>query len=446
MPDAIVRGGTVVRPEGRARADIRIEAGRITEIAPELPGGGEEVDARGLHVFPGLVDVHLHFNEPGRTEWEGAETGSHALAAGGGTMFFDMPLNSTPCTVTAREVARKRAALEAAAITDFALWGGLVPGSIGDMADMAASGVVGFKAFMCNSGLPEFPEVDDTTLSDGMAEAARLQLPVAVHAEDEAMTRWLPAEMSASSARDFLASRPVAAEVLAIERAIEIAGKTGAKLHLVHVSSGSGVAKAVEAKARGVDVSVETCPHYLFFTMEDLERLGVVAKCAPPLRDVDEQDGLWCALLDDRIDIIASDHSPSDPALKKAGDFRASWGGIAGVQSTLAVLLERGFDGRRLRLERIASLIAAAPAARFNIASKGGLSVGKDADLMLLDPSRSYTLDPERLLQRHKTSPYTGSSFTGVVVRTIRRGETIFCEGEIVAKSRGRFVRPQGDW
>jgi allantoinase len=445
MVDAIVRGGTLVRPGGRTKADIRIEGGRISEIGPELSGSGDEIDALGLHVFPGLVDVHLHFNEPGRTEWEGAETGSHALAAGGGTTFFDMPLNSTPCTITAHEVGRKRSALEAAAIADFGLWGGLVPGSAGEMAAMAAEGVVGFKAFMCDSGLPEFPAVDEKTLGDGMREAARLGLPVAVHAEDDAMTRRLTAAMSGSSARDYLASRPVAAEVKAIERAVEIADQTRAKLHLVHVSSGSAVATALEARARGVDVSIETCPHYLYFTEEDLERIGVAAKCAPPLRDSNEQDGLWCGVLDGHVDMIASDHSPADPALKKAGDFRASWGGIAGVQSTLAVLLERGFDGRRLRFERIASLIAEAPAARFNIASKGSLSVGKDADLMLLDPSRSYTLDPQRLLQRHKTSPYTGSSFTGVVVRTIRRGETIFCDGKIVAKSRGRFVRPQGD-
>ena len=193
MAETIVRGGTIVRPDGRVRADIAIDGGRISEIAPELPGGRDEIDARGLHVFPGLIDVHVHFNEPGRTDWEGAETGSHALAAGGGTTFFDMPLNSTPCTVTAGEVERKRAALEAASIADFGIWGGLVPGSVPEMAEMAARGVVGFKAFMCDSGLPEFPRADEKTLWDGMSAAARLGLPVAVHAEDDAMTRRLSA-------------------------------------------------------------------------------------------------------------------------------------------------------------------------------------------------------------------------------------------------------------
>ena len=442
MVDTIVRGGTLVRPDGRVKADIRVSEGRIVEIAPNLEGAGHEIDASGFHVFPGLIDAHVHFNEPGRTDWEGAESGSHALAAGGGTLFFDMPLNSTPCTITSAQVEVKRAALEASSIADFCLWGGLVPSSVSQMAGMADRGVVGFKAFMCDSGLPEFPYADDKTLRDGMREAARLGLPVAVHAESEEMTRRLAAGMTGSSAKDFLASRPVEAELEAIARAVDLAGETGAKLHIVHVSTGRGVARAAEGRTRGVDVSVETCPHYLFFTEEDLEAIGVAGKCAPPFRHPDEHAMLWGEVLDSRVDLIASDHSPADPALKKAGDFRASWGGVAGVQSTLAVLLERGLDGRRLRFERISALIAANPAARFRIPAKGMLAAGNDADLLLLEPSRSYTLDSARLLQRHKISPYLGCEFTGVVVRTIRRGETIFLDGKIVAETRGRFVRP----
>jgi allantoinase len=442
VPDLIVRGGTLVTPEGRLTADIRIEDGRITEVAPELSGGEHEIDARGCHILPGLIDVHVHFNEPGRVEWEGAATGSHALAAGGGTLFFDMPLNSTPCTVTGIDVDRKRAALEASSITDFGIWGGLVPGSVREMAAMAARGVVGFKAFMSDSGLPEFPRADEKTLWDGMTEASRLGLPVAVHAESQEVTERLAQGFSGDGAQDFLASRPVTSEVEAIARALELAQETTAKLHLVHVSSGSGVAKAVEARSRGVDVSIETCPHYLFFTEEDLERIGVTAKCAPPLRDADEHGRLWSALLDGRVDIVASDHSPCEASMKEEGDFRSSWGGIAGVQSTLAVLLERGHDGRRLRFERIVSLLTANPAGRFRISGKGSLSAGSDGDLLLLDPARAYTLDAERLLQRHKMSPYVGASFTGIVRRTIRRGETIFEDGKITATTRGRFVRP----
>jgi len=444
MVELVIRGGMLVRPEGLLGADVAIEGGRIQAIGSELPGGAEEIDARGLHIFPAVIDVHLHFNEPGRTEWEGAATGSRALAAGGGAVFFDMPLNSTPCTVNARELDRKRAALGASSITDFGLWGGLVPGNVGEMEELAHRGVVGFKAFMCDSGLPEFPRADDFTLFEGLAEAARLGVPVAVHAESHELTQGLSrkmAEQGRTSARDFLASRPVVAEVEAIERATRLAGETGAKLHIVHISSGRGVLAAAEAKARGVDVSIETCPHYLFFTEEDLERLGAIAKCAPPLRDAAQQGALWKTLLDGTIEIVASDHSPAPPDMK-TGAIMQAWGGIAGVQSTLAVLLKAGHFLHELPLERIADLTAATPAQRFRIAHKGGLAPGNDADVTLVDLRESYTLEARDLQQRHAISPYVGAAFRGVVRRTVRRGETIFAEGAITARTKGALVRP----
>jgi allantoinase len=440
--DLIIRGGIVVLPGGSTTADVAIEDGRIAAIGPELTGVSHEIDARGVFVLPGLIDVHVHFNEPGRTHWEGAATGSRALAAGGGTLFFDMPLNSTPCCVTAREVEHKREALERASITDFALWGGLVPGAVGEMADMAGRGVVGFKAFMCDSGLPEFPRADDDTLRDGMAEAARLHLPVAVHAESHEITTALAARMRGRTARDFLESRPVAAETEAIGRALEVARETGASLHIVHVSTGRGVSVAAEARARGVDVSIETCPHYLWFTEEDVERLGTIAKCAPPLRAAEHGEALWNAVMAGQVDIVGSDHSPTEPSMK-AGDFLSAWGGIAGVQSTLPVLLDRGYHDRRLPLERIADLVAASPARRFRIAGKGTIDRGNDADLVLIDAESSFTLEEEHLQQRHKTSPYLGGTFRGVVRATLRRGETIFMDGHVTAGSCGRFVRPE---
>jgi allantoinase len=444
MADLIVRGGTLVTTGGLLRADVVIEGGTIEAIGPEVPGAKDEIDARGLHVFPAVIDVHLHFNEPGRTEWEGAATGSRALAAGGGAVFFDMPLNSTPCTVNAGEFDRKRAALEASSITDFGLWGGLVPGNIGEMAELAERGVVGFKAFMCDSGLPEFPRADDFTLWKGLVEAARLNLPVSVHAENQEITQALSramTEQGRTGARDFFESRPVIAEVEAIQRATLFAGEAGAKLHIVHISSGRGVVAAAEAKARGVDVSIETCAHYLFFTDEDLERLGAVAKCAPPLRDAAQHRDLWGKLLDGTIDIVASDHSPAPPEMK-TGAMMKVWGGIAGVQSTLAVLLERGHFERGLPLERIAALTAATPARRFRIPRKGQLAPGNDADLTLVDLGESHTLSDRDLHQRHALSPYVGSTFRGVVRRTLRRGETIFKDGAITAQSRGALVRP----
>ena len=441
MNDLVIRGGTLVTPGGIHRADLAIDNGTISEVSDEAPGGRHEIDAGGLHVFPGIIDVHLHFNEPGRTDWEGAATGSRALAAGGGTLCFDMPLNSTPCTVNAAAFDGKRAALEASSITDFALWGGLVPGAVSEMAEMAARGVVGFKAFMCDSGLPEFPRVDDVTLLDGLREAARLKLPVAVHAESEELTRGLRQRITSPTVRAFLDSRPVVAELEAIQRALLLAKEAGASLHIVHVSCGRGVAMAAAARARGTDVSIETCPHYLFFTEQDVERLGPIAKCAPPLRAASEQRELWDALVQNHVDIVASDHSPALPSMK-SGDVIAAWGGIAGVQSTLAVLLEGGYHQRGLPLERISALLAAEPARRFRISRKGTIAPGMDGDFVLVDLNRRATLNSADLHQRHPLTPYLGYSFRGAVRWTIRRGETIFHDGRVTTTNGGRLIRP----
>jgi len=441
----IVRGGTVVRPEGIVRADLLIEDGVIQTTQPDLAGDTDIIDATGMHIFPALIDVHVHFNEPGRTHWEGVATGSRALAAGGGAAFFDMPLNSTPCTVNACEIDKKRAAFEAASVADFGIWGGLIPGHLSEMAELADRGVVGFKAFLCDSGLPEFPRADDLTLWEGLLEAARLDLPVAVHAESNELTRELSRRLTAqgrTSVADFLTSRPVLAEVEAIQRAALLAEEAKARLHIVHVSSGRGVVAAAEARSRGVDISIETCPHYLFFTEDDLERLGALAKCAPPLRSIHDQNGLWDELLKGSIDVIASDHSPAPPEMK-TGDFHRAWGGIAGVQSTLNVLLDRGFHDRGLPLERIAELTATCPARRFRIRNKGSIRIGHDADLALVDMGAQFTLHEENMAHRHRISPYAGERFRGVVRRTIRRGETVYVDGQFPVNAGGKLIRPE---
>jgi allantoinase len=441
MPDLTIRHGTVVTPAGTMRADIAVEDQSIVAIEPELPAGVDEIDATGLVVLPGLIDIHVHFNEPGRTDWEGAATGSRALAAGGGVLFFDMPLNSSPCTVSGSAFDEKRAALEAASITDFALWGGLIPGSVEAMDEMAARGAIGFKAFLSNSGLDEFPRSGDWTLFQGMQQAAQLGLPVAVHAENEEITAGLARQAIAegrTSVRDYLRSRPVVAELEAITRAGVIARETGAKLHIVHVSSGSGVAAALEARAGGADISIETCGHYLFFTEDDTCRLGAVAKCAPPLRSASERESLWTRVSRGDIDVVASDHSPAPPGMKTGGDFFAIWGGIAGVQSTLPVLLNR--DG--LGYERIAEFTAGFPSRRFQLPKRGAIQIGHEASFVLVDAGASNTLTLDQLFQRHKQTPYLGSTFRGVVRRTILRGQTIFQDGAITGRAPGRFVRP----
>jgi allantoinase len=459
MGNMIVRGGTLVTPEGLIHADLVVEDGRISGIGPGLPGAALEIDARGLTILPGLIDVHVHFNEPGRAEWEGASTGSRALAAGGGTVFFDMPLNSSPCTVNAAAFHQKRTILERVSMTDFGLWGGIVPGNLDQLAELAECGVIGLKAFMADSGLPEFPRADDLTLYEAMRQAARLGLLVAVHAENHDL---VSRRGTGTGVRDYLASRPVMAEVEAIQRAALLAGEAGARLHIVHVSSGRGVAAALEARARGVDISIETCPHYLYFTEDDLVRIGAVAKCAPPLRAAGERDALWGAVLRGDVDIVGSDHSPAPLEMKRDEDFFRVWGGIAGVQSTLAVLLSRTDDrfsssvsqpsvhtsvdaaGTSARattaLTHIAALTAGNPARRFNVANKGRLAVGFDADFTLLDLGAQHTITPDSLFQRHGLSPYLGATFRGVVRRTVLRGETIFAGGKIVGEARGRMV------
>ena len=442
MHDLVLRGGTVVSPDGQQRADVAIDGEHITAITHEVPGGRREIDATGLTIFPGMIDVHVHFNEPGRADWEGAATGSRALAAGGGTIFFDMPLNSTPCTVTPQDFDNKRTALEAASICDFALWGGLTPGSISAMGEMAQRGVVGFKAFMCDSGLPEFPRADDLTLLEGMREAARCGLPVAVHAESEEITRGLTKRLLAGGSNSilaisaFLESRPVIAEVEAIRRAGVLARETGCKLHIVHISSGKGVAAALEARGDGADISIETCPHYLFFTDADLRRMGALAKCAPPLRQYQDRESLWTAVLQDHVEIIGSDHSPCPPAMKNRENFFEVWGGIAGVQATLPVLVQEGVYGRHLRLEQIAALTSANAARRFRVGT------GTRADFVLVDLAGYTRFSEQTLLHRHRASPYNGCKMHGAIRHTIRRGEVIFSEGAVTAVTNGKLVRP----
>jgi allantoinase len=447
--DLIVRGGSVVTPAGVARADVAVSEGAIVALGPELEGAArEEVDAAGLHVLPALIDAHVHFNEPGRTAWEGWASGTRALAAGGGALCFEMPLNASPPTLDAASFAAKRTAAEAAALSDFALWGGLTPGDLDRLDELAACGAIGFKAFMSNSGIADFAAADDLTLYEGMRRAARLGRPVAVHAESDAITSALAARAVAAgrlSARDYLGSRPVLAELEAIQRALLLAEEAGCALHIVHVSSGRGVALAAAARARGVDVSVETCPHYLVLGEDDVERLGALAKCAPPLRDAATRDELWARLLAGDVQLVASDHSPAPPEMKgdAAENFFAVWGGIAGVQATLPLLLEEGHYRRRLALAAVADLTAANVAARFGLAPrKGALAPGADADMALVALDESHTVRREELLDRHRLSPYVGRSLRGRVRRTIRRGQTIFAEGVAAAGSGGRLVTP----
>jgi allantoinase len=446
--DLIVRGGTVVTPEGLALADVACAAGKIVRVAPGLDGAAEIVDASGLHVLPGIIDSHVHFNEPGRTEWEGIETGSRALAAGGGTAFFDMPLNSLPPVTDAASFARKRAAAERTAHVDFGIWGGLVPGNVEELAAMRDAGAVGFKAFMCDSGVDEFRASDEATLRAGMKRAAELGMLVAVHAEDEALALRLTAEQHArgTDVRTFLKSRPVELELAAIRTATEIAGETRCALHIVHVSSPEGVALALEARKRGVDVTVETCPHYLLLTEEDVVRLRAPAKCFPPLRPEALRLGLWDKVESGAIDTIGSDHSPAPPDMKRSSDFFAIWGGISGCQHGFEALLSEAITRRPPgeALARMSALLSANVARRFRIdRRKGRLAEGLDADMTIIDTAADHVLSNGDLLYRHRQGPYDGRRSRVGIARTIVRGRTVFAQGRIApGVPPGHFIRP----
>ena len=413
MSDLAIRGGLVVLPTGEAERDILISDGRIGDVvAPGAGTAGDELDARGLVVFPGVVDAHVHFNDPGRADWEGWECGTRGAAAGGVTTVCDMPLNSIPPTTSARAFHAKRTAGEAAAHVDFALWGGLTPDA--DVAELHALGVVGVKAFLCDSGVPEFPAVDPDTI------AATVGL-VAVHAEDPA---YLPGR-AASWAR----SRPAEAEA----SAVRMLAATGARVHIVHASTADALAEL------GPSMTAETCPHYLAFTDEDVERVGPLLKCAPPIRDAAERERLWAAVADGRIALVASDHSPSS-AERKSGDIWQAWGGIAGVQTLLPVMLTEG-RRRGLGWARLAELLCAAPARLLGLPSKGRIAPGLDADLVLLDTEREWTLDLAALQTRSGLSPYVGRTFRGLVRTTLVRGRIVYRDGDFpAAPGYGRFV------
>ena len=442
--------------------DIGIADGRIAVVAApgEMSGSCRSyIYANACHVLPGAIDPHVHFNEPGpRTDWEGWATGSAALVAGGVTTALEMPLNANPPTTTAQAFDDKLAAASAASRVDFGLWGGIVPGNLAALPELAARGACGFKAFMSNPGTPDFARSDELTLYEAMtliaglpssASASSAPSPqsgswaplVAVHAESETITSGLALRARAEgrvAVRDYLDSRPVVAETEAIATAIELAATTGCPLHIVHVSTGRGVALVAEARARGIDVSCEVTAHHLLLTEEDAERLGAIAKCAPPLRSEAECEALWSALADGDLSFVVSDHSPSPPALRE-GDAFAAWGGIAGCQSTLELLLTEG----RLTLPGLAERVAGAVARRFSLPGKGTLEVGKDADLVLVKLGERRVLDADELRYRHRLSPYVGRELTARVVRTLVRGQTVYADGELVGEPRGCLVTPR---
>ena len=421
---AAIRGRRVVTPAGERAATVLIRDGIITGVAgyAAAPPGTIEVPP-GQVLLPGLVDSHVHVNEPGRTHWEGFATATAAAAAGGVTTIVDMPLNSIPPTTSTAALAVKRQAAAGQLSVDVAFWGGVVPGNTADLRPLHEAGVAGFKCFLLPSGVPEFPPVSPAELAVAMTEIASFGGLLVAHAEDGAQIAAAP-PASGRRYADFVASRPPGAETAAITTLLELTRRTGCRTHVVHLASAAALPLIRAAKDAGLPVTAETCPHYLTLRAEDVPDGATAFKCCPPIRDGANRDGLWQGLADGTIDCVVSDHSPCPPGLKDlaAGDFGTAWGGIASVQLGLPVMWTEA-SRRGVGLATLAGWMAAAPARLAGLPGRGAIAAGYRADLSVLAPGERFTVDPARLRHRHPVSAYAGLTLRGVVKQTWLAGE-----------------------
>jgi allantoinase len=437
--DLVIRGRRVVLESGPAPASIHISAGRIGAITAfdAVPLDCEIIEAGpDSVVMPGLVDSHVHVNEPGRTDWEGFETATRAAAAGGVTTIVDMPLNCIPATTTLDSLHAKLAAVPGKLLVDCAFWGGMVPGNTGELAKLWAAGVVGFKCFLVHSGVDEFPNVTERDLREAMPELARLGAMLIVHAEvpgpiESACCQISDDGQSVRSYEAFLHSRPRAAENEAVELMLRLGRETGCRIHIVHHSSADALANLRAAKASGALLTVETCPHYLHFAAEDIRDGATEFKCCPPIRERANREQLWQALRDGTIDMVVSDHSPCPPEMKVRGegDFMKAWGGISSLQLRLPVMWTEG-SARGFDLNQLAEWLCAAPARQVGLRQKGSISVGRDADIVIWNPEQEFRVAPEMIQHRHKLTPYAGETLRGTVEKTFLRGQIVYDGGE----------------
>jgi allantoinase len=425
MLDLLFRACRVITAEGEVSAAIGVRDGRIAAIEPlDTPLDAHQLIDLGLDVvlLPGLVDTHVHVNDPGRTEWEGFETATRAAAAGGITTIVDMPLNSLPPTtdVAALEVKRKTA--QGKAYVDVGFWGGAIPGNLAELPGLHDAGVFGFKCFLLPSGVDEFPPLHHDQLVEALRQCRELDTLLIVHAEDEGAIGPAHGDRYAN----FLASRPRGAENLAIARLIELARTTGARVHILHLSSSDALPMIASARRDGVAITVETCPHYLTFDAEAIPDGATQYKCCPPIREAENRDALWLGLTDGVIDCVVSDHSPCTAELKRfdTGDFGAAWGGIAGLQVGLPAVWTRARQ-RGFALTDVVRWMSTAPAELAGLRHKGRIELGFDADFCVFAPEAEFTVDAERLHHRNPVTPYHGRTLTGVVHGTWLRGKEV---------------------
>lgn len=441
------RSTRVLTPGNLTPATLLVEDGRITAIRAwdDVPAGAALHDFGDSILMPGLVDSHVHINEPGRTEWEGFKTATQAAAAGGVTTLVDMPLNCIPETIDVAALSAKREAARGKTWVDWAAWGGVVRGNADALPPLARTGIPGFKCFLVHSGIEGFAWVDEPYLRLALAQLRGTGLPLLCHAEVAAPVNAATEQLNAANAdwrkySTYLASRPDAAEVEAIDLLIGLADEYQTPIHIVHLSSAKALPLLAAARKRGVPITVETCVQYLWFAAEEIPDGATEFKCAPPIRDAANREALWNALDKGLIEMVITDHSPCPPALKRReeGQWNLAWGGIAGLGLSLPVIwtamAKRGFG-----IERLGDWMAATPARLAGLAGrKGSFTVGADADIAVFDPDAEWIVTPEHLRFRHKISPYLGAKLRGRVLETWLRGEQIYGAGAILGEAQGR--------
>jgi allantoinase len=447
-PDLVISSGRVVTPGGERPGAVVVTRGRIAAVVPpgDAPAAATVVDVGDAALLPGVVDTHVHVNEPGRTEWEGFATATRAAAAGGVTTIVDMPLNSVPPTTTVAGLEAKARAAAGQALVDYGFWGGVVPENLADLQPLTMAGVLGFKCFLVPSGVDEFRHVAEPELVAAMRRLAELDQVLLVHAELPG-----PIAQAAGGGGDprryttWLAARPRAAELEAIDLLLLSSLETKCRVHIVHLSCAAALDRIERARHTGARVSVETCPHYLTFAAEDIPDGATAFKCAPPLRERDNRERLWNGLRQGGIDLVASDHSPAPPALKHldTGDFLAAWGGVASLEISLAAT----WTGARARghgLPAIARWMCQETARLARLDRKGRIAPGCDADLVVFEPDTTWTVEAARLHQRHPVTPYAGLALRGTVRRTFVRGVCVYEDGRFPGPAIGSWLRQGG--
>ena len=450
--DLLIKNGLVILENEAIETDVAIKDGKIAAIGNDLSAASETIDATGLIVSPGMVDAHVHITDPGggyRDQWEGYLTGTKACAKGGVTSFMEMPLNQVPATVDGKSLQIKYDAGKNKLTSDVGSFGGLVPFNLEHgIEELNDGGVAAYKCFMATCGDRsidgDFMNVDDYSLYEGMKHIAKTGKVLAIHAENAAITDKL-GELAYKNGETtlaaYVATRPVFTEVEPIKRAILFAKETGCRIHICHVACPEGVDEITKARNEGVDVTCETCTHYLYFDTSELDAIGPVVKCSPPIRDKENQNGMWEKVLAGEIAFVTSDHSPCTPDLKATDNAFEAWGGISGVQNNVDVLFDEGVQKRGMSLTQFADIIATSPARRYDLDAKGSISIGKDADFVLIKPNAPYTLKAEDLEYKNKISPYIGREIGAQVAQTILRGISIYSQETGVTEAHpGEFI------